>query len=52
MDDLVRRPADRYRAHMLSTAYLETMRRTADCPYTVRENSSGARVIFAVTRRS
>ena len=32
--------------HMLSAAYLETMQGTADCPYTVRENSSGARAIF------
>jgi aminocarboxymuconate-semialdehyde decarboxylase len=32
--------------HMLSAAYLETIQRTADCPYTVRENSSGARAIF------
>jgi aminocarboxymuconate-semialdehyde decarboxylase len=31
---------------MLSAAYLETMQRTAGCPYTVRENSSGARAIF------
>jgi aminocarboxymuconate-semialdehyde decarboxylase len=32
--------------HMLSTAYLETVQRTAGCPNTVRENSSGARAIF------
>jgi aminocarboxymuconate-semialdehyde decarboxylase len=32
--------------HMLSAAYLETMQRTPGCPYTVRENSSGARAIF------
>jgi aminocarboxymuconate-semialdehyde decarboxylase len=32
--------------HMLSAAYLETMQRTAGCPYTVRENPSGARAIF------
>jgi aminocarboxymuconate-semialdehyde decarboxylase len=32
--------------HMLSAAYLETMQGTADCPYTVRENSSGAKAIF------
>jgi hypothetical protein len=31
--------------HMLSAAYLETMQRTADCPYTVRENSSGATML-------
>ncbi|MFF5989393.1 amidohydrolase family protein [Prauserella flavalba] len=32
--------------HMLTPAYLETLRNTADCPYTVRRNAAGADAVF------